>query len=206
MKASLYLWRVFFVAGNAAVDLYDSVTNKWTAAEKLSAGLSLRSGAYCSGEFYVLTKLISSGLHTVVILDLISLRWKENTILIPTSFAKYPYIVACSGHVYLVGGSSETTDTMPMESIGLFQLDPSGRWKKVSEYSNHVFLRSTGAIYGCGAHGGKIYVVTYAYDMWIAVYNCATGVWEEPIKGSFFDMKDIFETKFSFQPNLRAAP
>ncbi|KAG0610626.1 hypothetical protein M758_7G079300 [Ceratodon purpureus] len=198
-------YKILF-AGTATVDLYDSVTNKWNAAEKLSAGLSFRSGAYCNGEIYLLTKLLSSGLYSVMILDLTNLRWKESTILIPPSFAKYPYIVACSGQVYLVGGSSETTDTMPMGSIGLFQLDPSGRWNKVSEYSNHAFLRSTGAIYGCGAHGGKIYVVTYAYDMWVAVYNCASGFWEEPIKGNFFDMKDIFETKFAFQPNLRVAP
>lgn len=194
-----------FLTGNAAVELYDSVTNKWSAA-KLPAGLILRSGAYCNNEFYLLTKKSDNGVFTVVILDLSSLKWKENTILIPRSFANYPYIIACSGQVYLVGGSSETTDTMPMESIVIFQLDPSGRWSKVSEYSNYAFLRSTGAIYGCGSHGGKIYVVTYAYDMWVAVYNCATGFWEEPIKGSFFDMKDIFETKFAFEPNIQVAP
>ncbi|XP_024396523.1 F-box/kelch-repeat protein At5g15710 isoform X2 [Physcomitrium patens] len=189
------------------VDLYDSVTDTWNAAEMLPADLILKSGAYCSGEFYCLTRHFLTGRYTIVILDLTMLRWRDNNIRIPEGFENYPYIVACSGQVHLVSGSSEATDTMPMASIGIFRLDPNlSSWEKVSEYSNFQFLRSTGAIYGCGAHGSKIYVVTYAYDMWIAVYNISTGIWEEPIKGNFYDMKDIFETKFSFQPNLRVAP
>jgi len=146
--------------------------------------------------------------HAVVALDLSTLTWRDSIIPIPEGL-NYPYIVACSGGVYLVGGSSEATDRMPMASIGIYMLkggSSAGGWMKVSEYSNVPFLRSTGAIYGCGASGNKIHVVTYAYDMWVAVFNCAAGVWEEPIKGNFFDMKDIFETKFSFQPNLCVAP
>jgi len=204
------------LAGNAAykwpdprcgmVDFYDSVANRWSPAQNMSAGSVLKCGAYCCGEFYVLTRHFRIGAYAVVILDLTTLRWRAKTIPIPVEFENYPYIVACSGRVYLVGGSSEATDRMPMASIGVFQLDRSNRWIKVSEYLNEQFLRSTGAIYGCGSNGSKIYVVTYAYDMWVAVYDCATGFWEEPINGSFIDMKDIFETKFTFQPNLRVAP
>jgi len=213
----IYDHLVAVVAGSAAykqpdirfttnlVDLYDSASKTWNAVETLSADILLRSGAYCRGEFYILTRHLRTGVHAVVALDLATLTWRDTPIPIPEGL-NYPYIVACSGGVYLVGGSSEATDRMPMASIGIFQLSYLSRWIKVSEYLNVPFLRSTGAIYGCGASRSKIHVVTYAYDMWVAVYNCATGCWEEPIKGNFFDMKDIFETKFSLQPNLCVAP
>lgn len=187
------------------VDVYDSTTKTWSSIETQSPDILFRSGAYNNGNFYTLTRHLRTGVFAVEALNLTTLRWIENsTTLIPEGL-HYPYIVPCSGEVYLVGGSSEATDRMPMASIAIFLLQ-NGRWCKVSEYEDEAFLRSTGAIYGCGASGSKIHVVTYAYDMWVAVFDCVSGVWDEPVKGNFFDMKDIFETRFCFQPNLRIAP
>lgn len=193
------------------VDLYDSIANKWNAAENLSVGSVYKCGVFCSGEFYVLTGRFSTGPYAVMILDLTTLRWRDKSIPIPEGFQSSPHIIACSGRVHLVGGIWR----LPMTSIRVFQLDPNNlsRWIKVSEYftKNEGFSWSSRTIHGCGSHGSKLYVVTYDYvmqeaDMQVAVYDFATGVWEEPIVGNSFDMTDVFQTKFTFQPNLRVAP
>lgn len=202
------------LAGNAAykwpdprfgmVDSYDSIANTWNPAEDMLTGRVIKSGAYCRGEFYVLTQEFPVGSYAVAMLDLATLRWRDKTIPVPEGFEIFPYIVECSGCVYLVGGSGEDTFSLPIKGIGVFQLDPSNhsRWIKVSEYTEKDFGYA-GAIYGCGSTGSKIYVVIY---LRVAVYDCATGVWEQIFKGSLTDMKDIAETKFTIQPNLRVEP
>jgi hypothetical protein len=42
--------------------------------------------------------------------------------------------------------------------------------------------------------------------MLVAVYDISQGHWENPIKGSFYDLKDIYETRFSFQPDIAMSP
>ena len=84
----------------------------------------------------------------------------------------------------------------------------------MSEYANFAFLIETNTIYRCGAHGDRIYVVTSPYDsswsdefdIWIIVYNVATGVWEERAIEDFGHTKHIYCTEFAFQPDLVAAP
>lgn len=208
-----------FIAGNAAykwpdvrcgmVDLYDSTTNTWNPAENLSHGIVLKCGAYCNGEIYVLTRRWPP--HTgspfaVVILDLVTLRWRNKTIPIPQGFGNSPHIVSCSDKVYFVGGSSEATDEMSVASIGIFELkfgNEFEKWETVCEYKDEKW--SSGGSYGCGASGGTIYFVTYAYLGWVAAYYVGRGIWDGPMR-VLLDMNDIFSTRFTFQPNLRAAP
>jgi hypothetical protein len=192
--------------GYRSTEVYNSISSSWEPAGLVPADLALKSGAFCNGLFYCMTRNLTTGLYKVIILNLQQRVWIDKNVLLPAGFENYPYVVACGGHIYAVAGSLEGGQ-LPMTSIGIFELEPTSlEWMEIAYYQNRDFLCSTGAIYGCGGDGTKIFVVTYAYDMLVAVYDISQGHWENPIKGSFYDLKDIYETRFSFQPDIAMSP